>query len=484
MERVLENCKPHNVFSFFEDLCQIPRETGNTAAVTKYLVDFAISRKLEYICDEIGNVIIKKNASEGYNDHAPVILQGHTDMVCEKNYEQGGKHDFKKDPLNLAIMDDYLYARGTTLGADDGIAVAYMLAILDDNTLKHPPIEAVFTVDEEDGMKGAIYLDTSVLEGRRMINLDHEIEGELLTCCAGGSRVKLSLPADYITTKGTKYNLVICGLNGGHSGLEINKGRGNANILMGRLLLEISKHIEYDLCDLRGGLTDSAICRESKAEIMISDSDIDIIEDCIERFKLGIEEEFNDTESNLTIYGENAGECEKDAVTDHCKRQILFLLNILPDGIIRLTHNGDDIVKTSSNAGIMKLDKDSFKLRINMRSLSEHEKRTLSDKMEYLITTIGGSYKVETDYPAWEYKEYSDIRDIAFDAFQDVFEHNPILTGFHAGLECGVFYEKIPNLDIVSFGPMIYDIHTPKERMNITSAAETYEFLLRILSIC
>ncbi|HOO29066.1 MAG TPA: M20/M25/M40 family metallo-hydrolase, partial [Lachnospiraceae bacterium] len=258
---VLENLKPEKVFQYFEKICQIPHGSGNTESISRYCEDFAKARGLAYNRDRSGNIVIYKSGSCGYEDSAPVILQGHLDMVCENDFEYESRHDFKKDPLHLAIMDDYVYAKGTTLGGDDGIAVAYMLAILDDNSLSHPPLEAVFTVDEEIGMKGAAIFDTSCLCGKKMLNIDNEMEGELLTSSAGGSMVICEIPVRYGTKQGIKYNLLICGLQGGHSGTEIDKYRGNANLLMGRLLHYIGTKINYDLSYLKGGLQDNAIPR-------------------------------------------------------------------------------------------------------------------------------------------------------------------------------------------------------------------------------
>ena len=299
---VLDELQPKEVFKYFEEICAIPHGSGNTAAISRYCVEFAKKYQLDYQQDALGNVIIKKAASEGYENSEPLMLQGHMDMVCEKNFDYDGKFDFTKDGLKLAIMDDYVYAKGTTLGADDGIAVAYCLAILADDTIKHPPLEVVFTVDEETGMLGAEGLDVSSLKAKRMLNIDNENEGELLISSAGGMGVKCTIPVRYATKKGSKYTIVLCGLTGGHSGTEIDKYRGNANLLMGRLLHFIGTQIKFDLIYLKGGLQDNAIPREAKAEILVHEKDAYQFEELISEFETTIQKEYRLMEKNISIY--------------------------------------------------------------------------------------------------------------------------------------------------------------------------------------
>ncbi len=478
MERVLDGLKPEKVFQYFEDTSQIPRPSGKCEQISSYIVDFARERGLWYCTDDMHNVLIRKPSRSGSDKY--VILQAHMDMVCEKSYDYEAKHDFNKDPLKLGVLDDLIYAKGTTLGADDGIAVAMILAVLDQDEYKCG-IEALFTVDEEDGMKGAIGFDTSVLEGRDLINLDHEVEGEILTCCAGGKRVKCSIPVSYSEKSGIGYDIIICGLCGGHSGMEIDKGRGNANLLLGRILHTITKNMPYSLKYIGGGLTDSAIPREAKAEIIVDPEYCDTLEDIVEKYSKIICNEFEGIEENMMIYAENKGEDKALCLDKESKKKIGFLLNTVPDGIIKMSRKSEGLVRTSLNSGIMKLSDKEFTLIINMRSLAESEKDALADKIEYLIESIGGTYTQEYDYPAWEYQPDSKLRDLAFDAFQRQYGKNPKLRGFHAGLECGVFYNKIDGADIISFGPDITNIHTPKERLSVSSTKRVYDLLLEIL---
>jgi dipeptidase D len=481
MGNILAGIEPERVFYYFEEISGIPRPSGKCDRISDYIVEFAKEHDLEYVQDEYKNVLVRKKSKSGNADRPVVILQGHMDMVCEKSYDYEAKHDFNKDGLKLCLLDDYIYAKGTTLGADDGIAVAYMLSILEDNSLDLPEIEALFTVDEEDGMKGADAFDTSILKGKILINLDHEVAGELLTCSAGGKRVKCSIPVNYEKVSGIGYSIVICGLCGGHSGMEIDKGRGNANLLLGRLLHNITKKMDYAVKYIGGGLTDSAIPREAKAEIIIDPQYSDLLEEIVDKYSKIICSEFEGIEENMMIYAENKGEDTAMCLDSASKKRIGFLLNTIPDGIIKMSRKNEGIVRTSLNSGIMQLTDKEFVLIVNMRSLAESEKEALADKIEYLIETIGGRYNEEYDYPAWEFCEDSEIRNKAFEVYQKLFLQNPRLRGFHAGLECGVFYKKIEGIDIVSFGPDITNIHTPKERLSISSAKRVYEYLIEIL---
>ena len=484
MGNVLDKLSPENVFEYFEEISAIPRTTGDMDAIRAYIIAFAEENLLSCKSDEYGNIVIYKAASWGYEAQEPVIIQCHLDMICEKNYDIEFKHDSKKDPLKLAVMDEYIFAKGTSLGADDGIGAAYMLALLSDDSLDHPPIEAVFTVDAQNGMAGAASFDFSLLSGKRMINLDHSVEGEILTSSAGGRKVKCTFGVNIENYTGVKYNLVISGLAGGHSGIEIDKGRGNANILMGRFVHYIAKRIPIKVGYLKGGLSDTLIPREAKAEIYIEEKYVDTAENLISEFVAIIEKEYGDVEDNLTMYGENLGLESTIVLDDESQRKVGLLINAVPDGIIKMSRNGDDLVQTSLNCGIMRLHRDHFDLIINLRSLSSSEMEALSDKLQYLTEAVGGNYTIESDYPAWEYTEESDFRETAFDIYQRCFEKNPRITGFHSGLECGIFFKNIKGIDIISFGPDITGINTPKERLYIPSAQRTYELLVEILANC
>lgn len=478
---MLENYQPQNVFKFFEKICSIPHGSGNTKAISDYIVSVAKEYSLNYIQDDLNNVIVYKNGSEGNEDKEPIMIQSHLDMVCEKNFETDARFNFETDPLKVAVMDDYVFARGTTLGGDDGIGVAFMLALLTDDSLVHPPLECVFTVDEETGMVGALALDVSNLKAKKLINLDHEDEGVILTSCAGGKKAIISLPVERVKKTGIKYNIVICGLIGGHSGTEIDKYRGNANLIMGRLLHFLESRIDFDLISINGGLQDNAIPRECNSEILVNEEDVDKLEDIFAEFEDIIKNEYRTVEKNMMVYCENCDKSEEKALTYDTMQNVIFLLMTLPDGVQRMSPDTENLVQTSSNVGIVKLSKDRFEVIISIRSSVTSEKNFLSSKIKYLIETIGGTYEEEGDYPAWEYTENSELRKAAIKCFRRVYSSDPKIEGIHAGLETGVFYNKIKGLDIISIGPEVLDIHTPKERLNIASTNRVYAVIVELL---
>ncbi|MCR5509059.1 MAG: aminoacyl-histidine dipeptidase [Lachnospiraceae bacterium] len=481
---VLEGLKPEKVFHFFEEICSIPHGSGNTGAIAGYCKDFADKRGLYCVKDDYNNVLIKKNASKGREKCEPLMLQGHLDMVCEKNFDSDPRFDFSKDPLRLSVMDDYIYAKGTTLGGDDGIAVAYMLAILDDDKISHPALECLFTSDEETGMIGMTNFDASSIKATRMINIDNEREGEILVSSAGGRKVKCHIPVRYISGSGLSYDIIICGLLGGHSGSEIDKYRGNANLLMGRLLHYLSSRVKYELYYLKGGLQDNAIPREAKASVIIDPKDAAVFEDAITGFEMTVINEYRGIENNITIYCEAGETVNERVLSDKTKERVIFLLMTIPDGITKMCPESANIVQTSSNAGIMRLRDDYFSLIISIRSSISSEKEALSDKIRYLTETIGGEYIIESDYPAWEYSENSGLRDMVVKVYKELFGRDPHVTSIHAGLECGIIFDKVKGMDIVSIGPDIDDIHTPKEKLSISSTERTWRLLLRIMEMC
>jgi dipeptidase D len=481
---VLDNLSPTRVFKFFEDICSIPHGSGNTDAIASYCESFAAQRGLSCIRDKYNNILIRKGASRGCENAEPLLLQGHLDMVCEKNFDSDARFDFEKDALKLAVMDDYVYAKGTTLGGDDGIAVAYMLAILDDNSLKHPELECLFTADEETGMIGMTNLDTSCIKSKRMINIDTEREGEILASSAGGRKVKCHVPIRHMERTGMSYDIVICGLLGGHSGSEIDKYRGNANLLMGRLLHYMRGKVDCSLYYLKGGLQDNAIPREAKASVIIDEKDSSRFEDIITEFEMTIINEYRGIEDNITIYCEQKGKSTESVLTDKAKERMIFLLMTIPDGIVKMCPESENIVQTSSNAGIMRLRDDYFSLISSIRSSIQSEKIALSDKMKYLTETIGGEFIVESDYPAWEYRAKSKLRKLVCDVYEELYGEKPRVTSIHAGLECGIIYDKVKGIDIVSLGPDIEDIHTPKEKLSISSTERTWNLLLKVMERC
>lgn len=476
------NLQPAEVFKYFEEMAAIPHGSRNTKAISDYLVDFAKKYNLEHYQDELNNVVIIKEATPGYEAADPIIIQGHMDMVCEK--ENGCDIDFEKDGLDLYVDGDFLKARGTTLGGDDGIAVAYALAILSSNTLSHPRLEVVITVDEEIGMLGAEGIDLSMLKGHKMLNIDSDVEGHFLTSCAGGMHVETKIPVTFEEANGVLYTVSVTGLEGGHSGAEIDKEHGNANIIMGRVLKALSAEVEYGIVSLAGGLKDNAIPRECTAEILVNKDDVDALTTILEQMKPVLANEFMASDKDVTIVYEAKGEQNAPVLSVASQTKVIFYLRNVPNGVQNMSRIMPGLVETSLNLGIMELKEDCLYMMTSIRSSVSSRKADLADKLEYLIEFLGGEVTVGGDYPAWEYKADSDIRDTISSVYKELFDEEPVFEAIHAGLECGILSGKIDNLDCVSFGPNNYDIHTPKERLSISSTEKVWKLLVEFLKRC
>ena len=449
---VLNNLVPEKVFYYFEELCNIPHGSKNTKAISDYCVNFAKERGLAYHQDASNNIIILKNGSKGYEDSKPVIIQGHLDMVCEK--EKDCTIDFEKDGLDLAIDGDYIYAKGTTLGGDDGIAVAMALAILDDDTLEHPPIEAVFTVDEEIGMLGAVAMDCSSLKSRLMLNLDSENEGHFLVGCAGGMMVECVFPAERRRWSGKVVSVHVNGVTGGHSGVEIQKQGANANVILGRVLYALKKKVAFNVICVDGGLKDNAITRSSRAILMLAPGEEEIFMDIIKEQQEIITKEYHKTDANMSIEGflevskeDEASAAGKMPLTEACGNAVIAALRTFPWGVQKMSQDMEG----------------------------------LYERLVCLTESLGGKVNRSSDYPAWEYVEDSKLRILMGDTYREMYKKEPVMEVIHAGVECGLFSEKMPGLDCVSYGPDIFDIHTPQERLSISSTKRIYEYTVEVL---
>lgn len=464
--RVLENLEPKKVFEYFEDLCRVPHGSGNTKQISDYCVDFAKKHGLSYTQDELNNVIIRKNASKGYENSPTVILQGHLDMVCEK--DSGISIDFLKDGLTLSLNGDFVSAKGTTLGGDDGIAVAMALSVLDSDSLLHPPIEVLFTTDEETGMYGAAGLDTSLLKGKTLINIDSEDEGILTAGCAGGARAEIKKAIQFGESKSTK-KIVISGLVGGHSGVEIHKNRYNANKLMAELLGRIP-HLQ--LADIAGGAKDNVIPNECECTLS-TDCDLDAI---ISDF---MKDKQNSADPNLKITVTD-GE-ELPVIDEDTSKQIVKLICAFPNGVQKMNAQIPTLVQTSLNLGVLKIENGSLVCTFSVRSSVNSEKVEILNKLENTAKDFGADYSDHGHYPAWEYRENSPLREIMIKTFESLYGRKPAVDVIHAGLECGFFCDKIDGLDAVSFGPNLFDIHTSRERLSVSSTQRTYKFLCETL---
>jgi len=466
----LGNLKPERVFYYFEEICSIPHGSGNTKKISDFCVNFAKEHNLEYAQDDMNNVIIKKPATKGKEGSPTVIIQGHLDMVCEKEPEID--FDFEKQGLNIYVDGDYIKADGTTLGGDDGIAVAMALAVLEDKNISHPALEVLFTVDEETGMYGAKALDGSLLEGRTLINIDSEEEGIFTVSCAGGVRAEVTLPVEYETNTKECLKITVSGLIGGHSGVEIHKGRLNSNKVAAEFLNTLS---DINLVKINGGLKDNAI--PVYTEVIVATNE-DIREKA-EEFRLNT---LCDTDKDLTITVEK---CEKTAkcITGESTQKAIGLLNALPNGIIKWSKDIEDLVETSLNMGILTTENDKIIVSFALRSSVNNEKDKLVDALFKCANDFGASLLREGDYPAWEYKKDSVLRDTMCKVWEELYGNEPEVIAIHAGLECGLLSEKLPGLDSVSIGPNMMDIHTPREKIDISSVWRTYNFLYELLKV-
>ena len=477
---ILSNLAPEPVFQYFEDICQIPHGSGNTKEISDYCVRFAEKRGLRYIQDESNNIIIFKPGTAGYENSAPVILQGHLDMVCEK--ENDCTIDMAREGLQLELQDGIISAKGTTLGGDDGIAVAYALALLDATDIPHPPLEAVFTVDEEIGMLGAAALDCSPLKSRIMLNLDSEDEGFLLVGCAGGISAKGTIPLTRFSASGKKATLCITGLQGGHSGIEIDKGRANACKLLGRTLYALKKEFSFLLCSLQGGLKDNAIPRDASATLLFDgDTEESLLLERVAEIQHSYQNEYRQTDPSVSCTLTLSETGSANAMTPDTGKNIIAALVNLPNGIQRMSFDIKGLVQTSLNLGIMNTSEESFNCSCSIRSSVETEKCALVNQLQCLMESLGGSLKTSGEYPAWEYRQESPLRDLMVSVFEEQYGKKPVIQTIHAGVECGLFADRLPGLDCVSFGPDMKAIHTPKEALDAGSVLRTWNYTLEIL---
>ena len=472
----LAGLEPECVFAYFEQLCAIPHGSGNTKAISDYLVSFAKTHGLSFEQDERNNVIIYGPGTCGMEAHAPVVLQGHMDMVCDKDPDCSV--NMESEGLDIAHDGQYVFARGTTLGGDDGIAVAYALALLSDPRIPHPPLEVIFTVDEETGMDGAAGIDLSRVKGRTLINIDSEEEGIFTVSCAGGARGSIHLPLERRAVYGPCIRLTVDGLQGGHSGVEIHKNRANSNKVMGMLLDRIAKQIPLCLTKLSGGAKDNAIPRSCQAVLVAMGEKLE----CINEIAMQLQEEIRQTfdEPEAVVMGENVDAFGGNALSTQDTARVIALLNSVPNGVQVWSEDIPGLVQTSLNLGVAKLT-DALGLTFAVRSSVNREKRELLDKLKELADRFGGSYIETGNYPAWEYKKESPLRDTMVKVYRELFDRDPEVVAIHAGLECGLLSEKLPGLDCVSIGPDMKDIHTSRERLSIASTGRTWEFLLAVL---
>ncbi|OAT87484.1 aminoacyl-histidine dipeptidase [Candidatus Arthromitus sp. SFB-turkey] len=481
MSRVLENIEPKEVLKYFEDISKIPRASKEEKQISDYLLNFAKTLNLEVVQDENLNIYMRKKATPGYENGKTVILQGHMDMVCEKN--EGTIHDFKKDPLKLRVIDGKIYATDTTLGADNGIAVAYIMALMASKDIPHPEIEALITVDEETSMNGAKTFDPSFFRGKYLINIDSTYDSKLLVSCSGGLRASVTKKVNHEEIQGEIVTIKVRGLKGGHSGIDINKERGNANKILGRILINIEKnYTNINIVSLSGGAKDNAIPREADCQIAVDSSDVDNIilavksvEEVIKK-ELECEEEFN------VIVSKNDKPLKNNMITVKDSKDLIDLMYLIPNGVKTQSIAIKDLVITSNNFGVIEYDGDTVIFKNAIRSSIDSAKYNVVREIDVLSRAFRAVTKESASYPGWEYDKNSEIREIAQRVYKKMFNDEMEVYAIHAGVECGLIKEKLPHLDMVSFGPIIKDNHTPGEWVSIGSTKKVWEFLKAILS--
>ena len=479
---ILTGLQPSGVFEMFEQLCGIPHGSRNTKAISDFCVRFAQEHGLNYRQDDSNNVILFAPATPGMEQAQPVMLQGHLDMVCEK--EADCPLDLQKEGLNLRTDGEWIWAEDTTLGGDDGIAVAYALAILADPTIPHPPLEVVLTTDEEIGMLGAAAIDLSEVKARRVLNIDSEEEGVLLAGCAGGATVCCHIPLMWTLKKGLRATVQIIGLRGGHSGMEIQKGRANANKLMGRFLNEMDEIFAYALCTVNGGNKDNAIARESTADVVILPERLAELTAFAAQRQEAYRAEYGEADPDITIAVTPGTEDTFEIMMGDCRRSVLSVLQQLPNGVQQMSRDIEGLVQTSLNLGILKVDFRGIHLTSSVRSSVNAEKQQLIQQLAEICGKLGGSCEVMGEYHAWEYKADSPLREIMTEVYLEQYGRKPAVEVIHAGLECGLLSGKLDGLDCVSFGPDIVDIHTTREKLSIPSVQRTWKLLLEVLKRC
>lgn len=476
---VLNNVEPKEVFKFFEQIANIPHGSFNEKGISDYLKKFAEDRGLEVYQDDIYNIIIIKEASEGYEKVEPIILQGHMDMVCQKGDDV--EFDFEKDPLKLLVDGDRLHADRTTLGGDNGIAVAMMLAALDSKTLKHPRLECVITVQEEVGQMGARDIDLSMLKGKRFINIDSEEEGVFSVSCAGGVDVHTKLPVSRKEHKGVAVELTISGLKGGHSGILIHLGRANSHILMGRLLDKLNNEMDIRIDNLEGGSKGNVIASYTKAIIVVDSKDAEKVSKIAKEYEAIFSHEFKIPEDKVVVDAKELAVVEANALDKESTDKLIEFLMIVPQGVQNMSFEIEDLVETSLNLGAIILDKEEFRSLHTLRSAVATRKDFLVRKLQLIAKVLGGQTRLDGAYPGWEYNPNSPLRDRAIATFEAMYGYEPKIEALHAGLECGFFSDKIKGLDCISIGPNLKAVHSENEELSIESTKRVWDFLVKLI---
>ena len=472
----LAGLEPAAVFGYFEEICAIPHGSRNTKMISDYLVGFAKAHNLTYHQDEMNNVILFAPGTCGMEDRPPVILQGHIDMVCEK--EASCPIDMTAEGLDVTHDDTCVYAKGTTLGGDDGIATAMAMALLADDTIPHPPLEVVMTTEEEIGLLGATAIDLSQLKGRTLINLDSEAEGVFTVSCAGGCTACISLPVERRAVYGPCIRLTVDGLQGGHSGADIHLKRANANKIMGEFMSRIQKLMPLCLTSLSGGAKDNAIPRSCQATLVAMGINLERINDIAAALQEEVRANYDEPDATVQAFDVDA--LGGNSLSTESTAKVISLLCSAPNGVQKWSADIEGLVQTSLNLGIAKLG-DRFSATFSVRSSVNSEKQEVLEQLKALADMLDATYSQDGEYPAWEYRKESHLLDTMVRVYREMFAQEPKVEAIHAGLECGLFSQKLPGLDCVSIGPQMYDIHTTRERLEIASTERVWKFLLEVL---
>ena len=488
-ERKLAGLMPERVMYYFEEVCNIPRGSGNTGRISEYLAGFAREHSLEYHQDALGNVIIIKPASAGYEEKQPLMIQGHMDIVAVKDPDCS--LDMEQEGVRLMVEGDAIYAEGSSLGADDGIALAYGMALLESSQISHPRLEVVFTVEEETGMDGARGIDLSMCQAARMLNLDSDEEGIFWTGCAGGAKVKVVQPLELQTGEGRAVTIVVRGLTGGHSGVDIHKGRGNANLLLGRILWKIAAEVDFSLAELSGGAADNAIPAYASAKLVVNcETDLEKVMQLCQATAADIKQELISKDGGVQILCEKQEAGVFTGIGGQAAKTALALLCALPGGVQAMSADIPDLVETSLNLGVMRLtgitpaaEKGELRLDLALRSSVESAKLNMVERIEAVARLSGALVTVSNAYPGWAFAKESPLRETMAAVYEQMYGKKPLIQAVHAGLECGFFAAKVPGLDCVSIGPNMSDIHTTKESLSISSAKSMWDYLIALLAV-
>jgi len=477
-----EGQKTKEVLKWFEEICKIPHGSTNEAKLREWLVDWANGHKFQSRVDDAGNLVIKVPGTKGFEKAPTVVLQGHLDMVCEKTPDS--THDFKKDPIKLKYEGDWLKADKTTLGADNGVAIAMMMALCSDQTSEHPPLELLFTVDEETGLIGASGMAGDLITGKILLNLDSEDEGYFTVGCAGGRDTTIMLPVDWekMSANAALYTITTDGMHGGHSGVDINRGRANALQVLGRVLGEISRQTNPRVATVQGGSAHNAIPRNAAITLVLSDKDAATAKTIVSQMEKNINLQYHKADPELKISIAPASNAQvSEVMTESSTKKMIWFMQAMPHGVAAMSQDIKDLVETSTNFARLEIEDKKLKVVTSQRSSYEDRLKDQSCRVEALSFLANGTINPSNGYPPWPPDMESPLLKKCVLLYETMFSKKPVLDVIHAGLECGVIGSKYSNMDMVSFGPTIKDPHSPDERIQVSTIEKTWDFLLALL---